>query len=157
MSLVLGVPLKVTRRERRALREMAHSSVLAYRVVVQASDLSLAVDGVENNQIAWNVRRRRTRSGWRAKFEVGGIDAAGSIAPGRGRKPGLDQGTVTRSSMTRSTRSLTMGPPRVDAHDGGTACRQRHRGADLSGAELADVGGRDVQALERSELRGEAR
>ena len=31
---------------------------------------------------------------WRAKFEAGGVDAVGSIAPGRGRKPEIDQDTI---------------------------------------------------------------
>lgn len=74
---------------------MARSSVLPHRVVVQAKGLLLAGEGVANNEIARRcgttpdtVRR------WRAKFEAGGVGAVGTIGPGRGRKPVIDQSVV---------------------------------------------------------------
>jgi transposase len=95
MPLVVAAALKVKRAERRELARMARSSSLPHRVVVQSKALLMAADGVANEAIAREcdttpdtVRR------WRRKFEAGGIDAVGSIAPGRGRKPEIDQAVV---------------------------------------------------------------
>lgn len=95
MPVVVAAPLKLTRAERSELESMARSHTLPHRMVVQARGLLLAARGVANNQIAREcdttadaVRR------WRAKFEAGGVEAVGSIAPGRGRKPEIDQATV---------------------------------------------------------------
>lgn len=95
MPVMVAVPLKVTRAERSELARMARSHTLPHRTVVQARGLLLAARGVANNQIAREcdttadaVRR------WRTKFEAGGIDAVGSIAPGRGRKPIIDEDTI---------------------------------------------------------------
>jgi hypothetical protein len=95
MPVVTAVPLKVTRAQRRALEGMACSTVLAHRVVVQASALLLAADGVANEQIARECATNPdTVRSWRRKFEAGGVDAVGTIAPGRGRKPEIDQTTI---------------------------------------------------------------
>jgi DDE superfamily endonuclease/Winged helix-turn helix len=95
VPVLVAVPLKVTRSQRRELEAMANSSVLAHRVVVQASALLAAADGIANEQIA---RDHDTTSNtvrrWRAKFEAGGLDAVGTIAPGRGRKPVIGQATI---------------------------------------------------------------
>ncbi len=95
MPVMSAAPLKVTRKQRVELESMARSHVLPHRVVVQARGLLLAARGVANNQIAREcdtsadaVRR------WRAKFEAGGVDAVGSIAPGRGRKPEIPQEVI---------------------------------------------------------------
>jgi transposase len=95
MPILIAAPLKVSRADRRELELMARSSSLPHRTVVQARGLLLAADGVANNQIAREcgttgdaVRR------WRAKFEAGGVEAVGSIAPGRGRKPEIEQATI---------------------------------------------------------------
>lgn len=87
--------LNVSRRERKALKQMACSTSLPHRSVVQAKALVLAADGVANEAIARacsttpNAVRR-----WRRKYEESGIDAVGSIGPGRGRKPRIAQETV---------------------------------------------------------------
>lgn len=88
MPIATAAPLKVSRKDRVELERMASSTVLPHRVVVQASGLLLAADGVPNEAIARacsttpdTVRR------WRRKFEDGGVGAVGTIAPGRGRKP----------------------------------------------------------------------
>jgi transposase len=96
-----GMPVKtaprlnVSRRERKALKRLARSTSLPHRVVVQASALVLAADGVANEAIAREcgttpdtVRR------WRRRFEEGGLEVLGSIAPGRGRKASITQATV---------------------------------------------------------------
>jgi transposase len=95
MPVLVAAPLKVTCAERGELERMARSSTLPHRTVVQARGLLLAADGVANNQIARacdttadTVRR------WRTKFETGGVEAVGSIGPGRGRKPIIDQDTI---------------------------------------------------------------
>jgi transposase len=95
MPLIVAAPLVVTRSERRELARMARSSSLPHRVVVQASALLLAADGVANEQIARECATTPdTVRAWRRKFESGGVDAVGTIAPGRGRKPEIDQATV---------------------------------------------------------------
>jgi transposase len=95
MPVMVAAPLKVSRKQRGELERMARSSSLPHRVVVQASALLLAADGVANEAIARECATTPdTVRRWRAKFEMGGIDVVGSIAPGRGRKPEIDQETV---------------------------------------------------------------
>jgi transposase len=74
---------------------MARSHTLPHRVVVQARGLLLAARGVANNQIARECDTTAdTVRRWRAKFEAGRVDAVGSIAPGRGRKPEIPQAVI---------------------------------------------------------------
>jgi transposase len=95
MPLIVAAALKVTRSERRELGRIARSSSLPHRAVVQASALLLAADGVANEQIARECATTAdTVRSWRRKFEAGGVDAVGTIAPGRGRKPEIDQATI---------------------------------------------------------------
>src|SRR5947207_8910808 len=92
---MVAAALKVTRGERRELARMARSHTLPHRVVVQARGLLLAAQGVANNQIARECGTTAdTVRRWRARFEIDGIDAVGSIAPGRGRKPEIPQEAV---------------------------------------------------------------
>jgi transposase len=74
---------------------MARSSSLPHRQVVQARALLLAADGVATNEVA---RQCGTTSdsvrAWRRRFEAEGPDGIGRIAPGRGRKPWLAEGTA---------------------------------------------------------------
>lgn len=95
MPLPAAAPLKVTRAERLELERIERSHTLPHRAVVQASALLLAADGVANEQIAreCNTTADTVRS-WRRKFEAGRVAAVGTIAPGRGRKPEIDQATV---------------------------------------------------------------
>jgi transposase len=95
MPVMTAAPLKVSRRQRSELERMARSTSLPHRCVVQASALLLAADGEANEAIARacsttpdTVRR------WRAKFEAGGVNAVGSIAAGRGRKPQIAQEVI---------------------------------------------------------------
>src|SRR5829696_7400485 len=95
MPVVVAAPLKVSRTQRAELERMARSSVLPHRVVVQSSALLLAADGVANEAIARECAATPdTVRRWRAKFEAGGVDAVGSIAPGRGRKPEIPQDVI---------------------------------------------------------------
>ena len=95
MPVMIAAPLKVSRKQRKVLEHMARSSSLPYRCVVQASGLLLAAEGTANEAIARacsttpdTVRR------WRNKFEAGGVDAVGAIAPGRGRRPEIAQEVI---------------------------------------------------------------
>src|SRR5215203_2742171 len=95
MPVVVAAALRVSRKQRAELEAMARSSVLPHRVVVQSSALLLAADGVANEVIARECATTPdTVRRWRAKFEAGGIDAVGSIAPGRGRKPEIAQDVI---------------------------------------------------------------
>jgi transposase len=95
MPIVVAAALKVTKPERVALEEMTRSTSLPYRQVVQARGLLLAADGVANEETA---RRCATTANtvrrWRARFAEVGIDGVGVIAPGRGRRSWLAEGTV---------------------------------------------------------------
>ncbi len=95
MPTMIAPPLVVTAVQRDALEVMARSSVLPHRQVIQARGLLLAADGVANEEIA---RRCSTKADtvrrWRARFEEAGVEGVGRIAPGRGRKSWLAEGTV---------------------------------------------------------------
>jgi hypothetical protein len=52
MPVVIAPALQVTRKQRAELERMARSSSLPHRVVVQASALLLAADGMANEAIA---------------------------------------------------------------------------------------------------------
>ena len=55
----------------------------------------LAADGVANKAIARECSTTPdTVRRWRRKFEAGGVDVVGSIAPGRGRKPAIPQEVI---------------------------------------------------------------
>ena len=95
MSVMVAAPLKVTRAERLELERMARSGTLPHRAVVQARGLLLATRGVANNQIARECDTTAdTVRRWRTKFEAGRVEAVGSIAPGRGRKPEIPSETI---------------------------------------------------------------
>ena len=88
-------PLTMTDYERSQLEKFAKSRTMAHRTVLRARALLLAADGVANNEIAQrvNVNPNSVRM-WRRRFEEDGIDGVGKVAPGRGRKPSLPEGTV---------------------------------------------------------------
>ncbi|MGH8940901.1 MAG: helix-turn-helix domain-containing protein, partial [Actinomycetes bacterium] len=95
MPIKTASPLVMTSEQRAELEVMARSSSLPVRKVEQAKSLLLAADGVSNRE---NARRcgttRETVIGWRRRFEEKGVGGVGMIAPGRGRKPRLPEGTV---------------------------------------------------------------
>src|SRR5215207_11167797 len=111
--------LVISAEQRGELEVIARSSSLSVRKVVQARSLLLAADGVSNRE---NARQcgttRETVIGWRKRFAEKGVDGVGVIAPGRGRKARLPDGTVAEvvrvtqqekpadSSTHWSTRSL---------------------------------------------------
>ncbi len=95
MPVMTAAPLAVSDEQRRSLERMARSTSLPHRTVVQAKALLLAADGVATNEVA---RRCGTTNesvrAWRRRFEVEGVEGVGRIAPGRGRKSWLPEGTV---------------------------------------------------------------
>ena len=95
MPVMIAAPLELSVEEREALSEMARSSTLAHRTVVQSMALLWASDGVANEEIARRcgvdpdaVRR------WRTRFAETGVSGVGRIAKGRGRRSWLPDGTV---------------------------------------------------------------
>src|ERR687892_2224832 len=103
MPIVTAAALAMTDEQRASLEHMARSTSLPHRKVTQARALLLAANGVATNEVA---RRCQTTSesvrGWRRRFEREGVDGVGRIAPGRGRKSWLAEGTV--AEVVRVTR-----------------------------------------------------
>ena len=95
MPTVVAAPLPMTEEQRGALDTIARSSSQPHRKVVQARALLLAADGVATNEVA---RRCGTTNdsvrSWRRRFLEQGVDGVGRVAPGRGRKSWLPEGTV---------------------------------------------------------------
>ena len=95
MLSMAAPPLPMSADQREALELMTRSSSLPHRQVVQAKGLLLAADGVANEEIA---RRCSTAPDtvrrWRRRFAEKGVGGVGKIAPGRGRKSWLPDGTV---------------------------------------------------------------
>jgi transposase len=87
--------LAVTPEQREELLAMSRSTSRPHRVVVQASALLLAADGVANDEIArrCDVDADAVRR-WRTRFAQQGVAGVGVIAKGRGRKPSIPSGTV---------------------------------------------------------------
>jgi transposase len=106
MPIVIAAPLVVSVEQRASLECLARSTSLPHRKVVQARALLLAADGVATNEVA---RRCGTTNesvrAWRRRFEREGVDGVGRIAPGRGRKSWLAEGTV--AEVVRVTREET--------------------------------------------------
>ena len=87
--------LLVSDRQRAELQLIAASPSLSYRGVRQAKGLLDASVGVGNEEIG---RRRAVSANtvrqWRASFARTGVEGVGKVAPGRGRKSWLPEGTV---------------------------------------------------------------
>ena len=88
-------PLSMTEHDRAQLEKLARSRTMAHRTVLRAKALLLAHDGVANNEIALRVGvNPNSVRMWRQRFEEEGLEGVGKVAPGRGRKPSLPEGTV---------------------------------------------------------------
>jgi len=95
MPIITAEPLVMSDDQRVALEVMARSSSLPHRQVVQAKALLLAADGVATNEVARRCDTTDTSvRAWRNRFAELGVDGVGRIAPGRGRKSWLPEGTV---------------------------------------------------------------
>ena len=90
-------------QQRAALEKMARSGSLPERQVIAARGLVRAADGVANLRIATelSVSPARVRR-WRERFAAEGIAGVGRVAPGRGPKRRLAEGTVAH--IVRVTR-----------------------------------------------------
>ncbi len=110
---MVAAALSMTDEQRSELEEIARSSVLPHRKVVQARSLLWAGEGVSNEE---NARRSGVTSDavrrWRNRFRDKGVGGVGTIAKGRGRKPWLPAGTTER--VLEATRSGT--PPGGSTH-----------------------------------------
>ena len=87
---------------------MSRSTSLPERQVIAAKGLVMAAEGVATIEVArrLSVSPDRVRR-WRARFEKEGIAGVGQIAPGRGRKPSLPEGTVAKIvRVTRTERPI---------------------------------------------------
>jgi DNA-binding CsgD family transcriptional regulator len=93
--MLAAPPLEVSDEQRAALTRIARSSSLPHRTVVQAKALLLSADGVAIYEIArrLGVASNSVRT-WRRRFAEQGVEGVGVIAPGRGRKSWLEEGTV---------------------------------------------------------------
>lgn len=95
MSTVIAPPLAMTDEQRAALDVIARSTTLGHRKVVQAKALLMAADGVGTNEVARQCHTsNESVRAWRRRFVVEGVQGVGRIAPGRGRKSWLPEGTV---------------------------------------------------------------
>jgi len=108
MPILVATALPMTEDQQAQLRQMASSSVLPHRKVVQAKALLLAGDGVPNEEIArrFDVDSDTVRR-WRVRFAEKGPAGVGVIAKGRGRKSSLPAGTV--AEVVRLTMSQRPG------------------------------------------------
>jgi len=95
MPVITAEALPMSSEQRVALEAMARSSSLPHRQVQQARALLLAADGVATNEAARRCATTDTTvRAWRRRFGELGVEAVGRIAPGRGRKSWLPDGTV---------------------------------------------------------------
>lgn len=88
-------PLSLTEEQRTALERLARSTSARHRTVLRAKALLLAADGVANYEIARRVgvSANSVRT-WRTRFADEGVEGIDKIAPGRGRRSWLPEGTV---------------------------------------------------------------
>lgn len=95
------------------LKAISNSPSLPHRAVRQAAGLLDAAAGVGNEEIGrrCGVSANTVRS-WRASFARRGVAGVGEVAPGRGRKAWLPEGTV--AEVVRLT--LTQTPPDGSTH-----------------------------------------
>jgi len=106
MPVMTAEPLTMSGDQRAVLEKMARSRSLPHRKVVQARALLLAADGVATNEVARRCETTDTSvRAWRRRFERDGVDGVGRIAPGRGRRSWLPEGTV--AEVVRVTREET--------------------------------------------------
>src|SRR6266540_6370380 len=106
MPVVTAAPLTMSSDQRAALEKMARSRSLPHRKVVQARALLLAAEGVATNEVARRCGTTDTSvRAWRRRFERDGVAGVGRVAPGRGRRSWLPEGTV--AEVVRVTREET--------------------------------------------------
>ena len=87
--------LLVSDADRAELEAIAASPSLPHRAVRQAQGLLWAADGLANEETARRAGvSSNTVRAWRHSYATRGVAAVGVVAPGRGAKPSLPEGTV---------------------------------------------------------------
>src|SRR5919199_1924100 len=95
LAMSAAPALVLTDDQREALQRLARSSSDRHLTVLRAKALLLASEGVGNYEIARRVGvSANSVRKWRASFIERGLDGFGRIAPGRGRRSWLAEGTV---------------------------------------------------------------
>jgi transposase len=113
MPVVSAEPLAMTAEQRAVLDRLARSTTSPHRSVLQARALLLAAEGVGTNEVARRVGTTDDSvRAWRRRFEAEGVEGVGRIAPGRGRRSWLPDGTV--AEIVRVT--LQESPPDESTH-----------------------------------------
>jgi hypothetical protein len=96
--------MALSERERASPEQMARSTALSHRTAGQAQALPYARDGTPNEQIGRWVRvSSNTVYRWRKEFPVRGVEGAGVIADGWGRRPWPPEGAVAAVALVTMT------------------------------------------------------
>ena len=109
MTMMLAAPpLQMSDEQRDELERIARSGSQPHRAVLQARALLLSADGVSIYEVARRVEvASNSVRHWRRRFDAEGTAWVGTIAPGRGRKSWLPEGTV--AEVVRVTREEVPG------------------------------------------------
>ena len=154
-----AAPLPVTDEQRSVLEMLIRSHTAPHRDVQRAMVLLMASDGFANTRIASEVGvAPMTVKAWRDRFAEGGLKDFSSVRPGRGRKPSIPAGAGGGDRPVDVARDAGWGDALELPHDGRSGwCVAGDGAADLVRAGSAAASGRDVQAVQRPAVRGEAR
>ncbi|MGY4650332.1 transposase [Mycobacterium sp. URHB0021] len=150
--------LSVSTGQREVLESVARSQSAPHREVVRARALLMAADGRANTAIAESLSvSPGSVSSWRARFAEEGLVKFAQVREGRGRKKTIPQDKIDEIvDLTLNYR------PEGETH---WSCRTMAAATGVSKSTVQQVWsargpqtapGRDVQAVQRSELRGEA-
>src|SRR5512135_2685590 len=145
--------------QREALEVLARSGTAPFREVRRAQALLMAADGLPNVQIAAAVGVTAvTVRAWRTRFAEEGLAKFAQVREGRGAQAVDSRGDRGRDRAGDVARDAAGGDALVHPHDGGPGRSQPgHRAPGLAGPRAATASGGDVQAVERSAVRGETR
>ena len=150
--------LLVSPGQREILESVARSPSAPHREVVRARALLMAADGLANTAIAAALSvSPASVSGWRTRFAEEGLVKFAQVREGRGRKKAIPQEKIDEIvDLTLNYR------PEGETH---WSCRtlaaatggvEIDCAAGVVGAGPQTAPGRDVQAVQRSEVRGES-
>src|SRR4051812_14187629 len=151
--------LEISAGQRELLESVARSQSGAHREVVRAKALLMASQGDANSAIAQALSvSPASVANWRARFAEDGMARLGQVRKGRGRKPSIPQETIEEIlDLTQNYR------PQGQTH---WSCRTMAEAVGVSKDTVQRVwsarglkppSGRDVQAIQRSPIRREAR
>ena len=137
------------------LRRRANGRSNEHRKRFRAEIILLRLQGVKIEDVATRLNASlRTVSIWSRRFETAGLDGLDD-KPGRGRKPSIPAPKVARV-ITEATRPPKGRKPLEHALHGPSRRHLAQYGAAYLGEERPEAAPRqDLQAVERSEVRGE--